>query len=154
MFLKRKCRRTPRQSHTLDEKKPTKYRTEKFLFYEDNVNNKIKCEIKYIQATVCICTFIYVDSFSLSLCGCAAYQIVFLISREVDAHLCRVACDAADTWRAAERKMAASTFYLEHYLDSLEDLPVDLKNNFSRMHDLDKRYQFLVPGTVNPTTVP
>jgi hypothetical protein len=53
-----------------------------------------------------------------------------------------------------ERKMAASTFYLEHYLDSLEDLPVDLKNNFSRMHDLDKRYQFLVPGTVNPTTVP
>jgi hypothetical protein len=45
-----------------------------------------------------------------------------------------------------ERKMAASTFYLEHYLDSLEDLPVDLKNNFSRMHDLDKRYQYLVPS--------
>jgi inhibitor of growth protein 4 len=49
--------------------------------------------------------------------------------------------------------MAASTFYLEHYLDSLEDLPVDLKNNFSRMHDLDKRYQYL-PGIVSPTTVP
>lgn len=35
--------------------------------------------------------------------------------------------------------MTASTFYLEHYLDSLEDLPTELKNNFSRMHDLDKR---------------
>ena len=38
--------------------------------------------------------------------------------------------------------MTASTFYLEHYLDSLEDLPADLKNNFSRMHDLDKRYTY------------
>lgn len=35
--------------------------------------------------------------------------------------------------------MTTSTFYLEHYLDSLEDLPAELKNNFSRMHDLDKR---------------
>jgi hypothetical protein len=35
---------------------------------------------------------------------------------------------------------ASTTFYLEHYLDSLEDLPAELKTNFSRMHDLDKRY--------------
>jgi hypothetical protein len=85
------------------KKSPLNIVLKKFLFYEDNVNNKIKCEIKYIQATVCICTFIYVDSFSLSLCGCAAYQIVFLISREVDAHVCRVACDA-DTWGAQRKK--------------------------------------------------
>jgi len=32
-----------------------------------------------------------------------------------------------------------STFYLEHYLDSLEELPNDLKSNFNNMHDLDKR---------------
>jgi len=35
--------------------------------------------------------------------------------------------------------MSGSTFYLEHYLDSLEDLPTDLKGNFDKMHDLDKR---------------
>eukprot|EP00088_Acartia_fossae_P004088 TRINITY_DN11747_c0_g4_i2.p1 TRINITY_DN11747_c0_g4~~TRINITY_DN11747_c0_g4_i2.p1 ORF type:complete len:243 (+),score=81.11 TRINITY_DN11747_c0_g4_i2:79-807(+) len=35
--------------------------------------------------------------------------------------------------------MSGSTFYLEQYLDSLEDLPNDLKSNFNRMHDLDKR---------------
>jgi len=34
---------------------------------------------------------------------------------------------------------AGSTFYLEHYLDSLEELPNDLKSNFNNMHDLDKR---------------
>jgi len=34
---------------------------------------------------------------------------------------------------------AGSTFYLEHYLDSLEELPNDLKSNFNSMHDLDKR---------------
>jgi len=35
--------------------------------------------------------------------------------------------------------MSGSTFYLEQYLDSLEDLPTDLKGNFDKMHDLDKR---------------
>jgi len=35
--------------------------------------------------------------------------------------------------------MSGSTFYLEQYLDSLEDLPTQLKSNFSRMHELDKR---------------
>jgi len=32
-----------------------------------------------------------------------------------------------------------STFYLEQYLDSLEDLPNQLKSNFSKMHELDKK---------------
>jgi len=39
--------------------------------------------------------------------------------------------------------MAGSTFYLEQYLDSLEDLPTELKSNFNKMHDLDKRYVLL-----------
>jgi len=36
-------------------------------------------------------------------------------------------------------KMSGSSFYLEQYLDSLEDLPTELKTNFSKMNDLDKR---------------
>jgi hypothetical protein len=39
---------------------------------------------------------------------------------------------------------AGSTFYLEHYLDSLEELPNDLKSNFNNMHDLDKRFFTLI----------
>lgn len=31
--------------------------------------------------------------------------------------------------------------YLEHYLDSLESLPVELTRNFSLMRDLDLRAQ-------------
>lgn len=34
-------------------------------------------------------------------------------------------------------KMTNTTFYLEHYLDSLETLPSELKKNFNKMHDLD-----------------
>ena len=33
--------------------------------------------------------------------------------------------------------MTNTTFYLEHYLDSLETLPSELKKNFNKMHDLD-----------------
>ena len=40
----------------------------------------------------------------------------------------------------AVKMTAGSTFYLEHYLDSLEELPNDLKSNFNNMHDLDKRF--------------
>ena len=32
-----------------------------------------------------------------------------------------------------------STLYLEHYLDSLESLPADLRRNFNLMHELDKK---------------
>ena len=31
----------------------------------------------------------------------------------------------------------SGTLYLEHYLDSLEDLPSQLRQNFTDMHDLD-----------------
>lgn len=33
----------------------------------------------------------------------------------------------------------SSTLYLEHYLDSLESLPGDLRRNFTLMHDLDRK---------------
>jgi len=42
--------------------------------------------------------------------------------------------------------MAGSTFYLEQYLDSLEDLPNDLKGNFNKMHELDKRNRDIMVG--------
>lgn len=32
-----------------------------------------------------------------------------------------------------------STLYLEHYLDSLESLPSELRRNFTLMHELDKK---------------
>ena len=32
-----------------------------------------------------------------------------------------------------------TTVYLEQYLDSLENLPTELKKNFNKMHDLDTR---------------
>jgi len=35
--------------------------------------------------------------------------------------------------------MTGSTYYLEQYLDSLEDLPTELKNKFSSMKELDIR---------------
>ena len=44
----------------------------------------------------------------------------------------------------AVKMTAGSTFYLEHYLDSLEELPNDLKSNFNNMHDLDKRFFTLI----------
>ena len=33
--------------------------------------------------------------------------------------------------------MTSTTSYLEQYLDSLENLPTELKKNFNNMHDLD-----------------
>jgi len=42
--------------------------------------------------------------------------------------------------------MSGSTFYLEQYLDSLEDLPNDLKGNFNKMHELDKRNRDIMVG--------
>ena len=33
----------------------------------------------------------------------------------------------------------ASTFYLEHYVDSLDPLPAELRRNFNLMFDLDKK---------------
>ena len=33
--------------------------------------------------------------------------------------------------------MTNSPFYLEHYLDSLENLPGELRKNFTKMHDKD-----------------
>ena len=33
--------------------------------------------------------------------------------------------------------MTSTTSYLEQYLDSLENLPSELKKNFNNMHDLD-----------------
>ncbi|CAH1731004.1 inhibitor of growth protein 5-like isoform X1 [Aphis gossypii] len=38
----------------------------------------------------------------------------------------------------------ASAHYLEHYLDSLESLPVELQRNFTLMRDLDSRTQTLM----------
>ncbi|KAF0753553.1 inhibitor of growth protein 5-like isoform X1, partial [Aphis craccivora] len=38
----------------------------------------------------------------------------------------------------------ASAHYLEHYLDSLESLPVELQRNFTLMRDLDSRAQTLM----------
>ena len=35
----------------------------------------------------------------------------------------------------------ATAMYLEHYLDSLESLPTELKRNFTLMADLDTRAQ-------------
>jgi len=35
--------------------------------------------------------------------------------------------------------MSNSSYYLEHYLDSLETLPSELKKNFNKMNDLDTR---------------
>jgi len=35
--------------------------------------------------------------------------------------------------------MTNSQFYLEHYLDSLETLPGELKRNFEKMHEMDVR---------------
>ncbi|EFX72404.1 hypothetical protein DAPPUDRAFT_308315 [Daphnia pulex] len=37
-----------------------------------------------------------------------------------------------------------SAVYLEHYLDSLESLPIELQRNFSLMRDLDNRAQSLM----------
>ena len=37
--------------------------------------------------------------------------------------------------------MAATAMYLEHYLDSLETLPMELQRNFNLMRDLDTRSQ-------------
>ncbi|XP_001943164.2 inhibitor of growth protein 5-like [Acyrthosiphon pisum] len=37
-----------------------------------------------------------------------------------------------------------SALYLEHYLDSLENLPVELQRNFTLMRDLDSRLQELI----------
>ena len=34
---------------------------------------------------------------------------------------------------------SGTTSYLEQYLDSLENLPSELKKNFNKMHDLDTR---------------
>merc|ERR1712080_691710 len=36
-------------------------------------------------------------------------------------------------------RMTNSQFYLEHYLDSLETLPGELKRNFTKMQDMDRR---------------
>ena len=36
-------------------------------------------------------------------------------------------------------KMATTTSYLEQYLDSLENLPSELKKSFNKMYDLDAR---------------
>ena len=33
----------------------------------------------------------------------------------------------------------STTVYLEQYLDSLENLPVELKRSFNKMHDLDTK---------------
>lgn len=38
----------------------------------------------------------------------------------------------------------ATALYLEHYLDSLENLPIELQRNFTLMRDLDKRAQDLL----------
>ena len=35
--------------------------------------------------------------------------------------------------------MTSTTSYLEQYLDSLENLPTELKKNFTNMHELDSR---------------
>ena len=35
--------------------------------------------------------------------------------------------------------MTSTTSYLEQYLDSLENLPSELKKNFNNMHELDSR---------------
>lgn len=35
--------------------------------------------------------------------------------------------------------MTNTTSYLEQYLDSLENLPTELKKNFTNMHELDSR---------------
>jgi len=35
--------------------------------------------------------------------------------------------------------MTNSSYYLEHYLDSLDTLPEELKKNFNKMHDLDSK---------------
>ncbi|ELT89616.1 hypothetical protein CAPTEDRAFT_140369 [Capitella teleta] len=35
----------------------------------------------------------------------------------------------------------ATAMYLEHYLDSLETLPMELQRNFNLMRDLDSRSQ-------------
>ena len=35
--------------------------------------------------------------------------------------------------------MTSTTSYLEQYLDSLENLPSELKKNFTNMHELDAR---------------
>ena len=32
-----------------------------------------------------------------------------------------------------------TSFYLEHYLDSLESLPGELRRNFTLMHDMDDK---------------
>ena len=36
-----------------------------------------------------------------------------------------------------EKMAGTNTLYLEHYLDSLESLPRELRRNFTLMHDLD-----------------
>ena len=32
-----------------------------------------------------------------------------------------------------------TSFYLEHYLDSLESLPAEMRRNFTLMHDMDDK---------------
>ena len=32
-----------------------------------------------------------------------------------------------------------TSFYLEHYLDSLDSLPGELRRNFTLMHDMDEK---------------
>ena len=47
--------------------------------------------------------------------------------------------------------MEATALYLEHYLDSLEELPMDLQRNFILMRDLDTRSQELSKDIDNKT---
>ena len=47
----------------------------------------------------------------------------FLVGQERDQHF----------------SMTSTTSYLEQYLDSLENLPTELKKNFTNMHELDSR---------------
>ena len=40
--------------------------------------------------------------------------------------------------------MSSSTLYLEHYLDSLDSLPGELRRNFTLLLDLDKKNRTLL----------
>jgi len=46
---------------------------------------------------------------------------------------------ASEREKTFEMTSTSSTFYLEQYLDSLENLPSELKKNFNKMQDLDTK---------------
>ncbi|XP_035723103.1 inhibitor of growth protein 5-like [Vespa mandarinia] len=69
----------------------------------------------------------------------AGFYIDVLLRRD---HYCIINC--TEKKKKKKKRNMTTALYLEHYLDSLEHLPIELQRNFTLMRDLDARAQGLM----------